>query len=103
MKEMIQKIIDMDKKAREITEAAEKEKLEIEKDIAQKAVQLREEVLTRARHRIEKNKQLENTILEEEWEKLKARYDAQMERMNDLYAKHGEEWVNTIVKRVLEG
>ncbi|NLN82364.1 MAG: hypothetical protein GX136_07465 [Clostridiales bacterium] len=102
MKEMIQRIIDMDKKAREITDAAKKEKLESEKIIAEKAAQLREEVLSRARRRIQINKELENVILEQEWEKVKARYDSQLKNMNDLYARHGDEWVDTIVKRVLE-
>jgi hypothetical protein len=92
----------VDKKAREITDAAKKEKLESEKIIAEKAAQLREEVLSRARRRIQINKELENVILEQEWEKVKARYDSQLKNMNDLYARHGDEWVDTIVKRVLE-
>ena len=38
MEEMIKCIIDMDKKAREITDAAQQEKIDCEKEIAQKAL-----------------------------------------------------------------
>ena len=101
MKEMIQRIIDMDKKAREITDAAKK------KSWNRKRLSLRRlpsfaRKYSRARRRIQINKELENVILEQEWEKVKARYDSQLKNMNDLYARHGDEWVDTIVKRVLE-
>jgi hypothetical protein len=101
MEEMIKRIVDMDKKAREITEAAQKEKLESEKIINEKAVQLRDEVLSRARRRINVNKELEDVIMEQDWEKIKKRYDEQLARMDALYAQHGNEWVDSIVDRVL--
>ena len=101
MQEMIKRIVDMDKKAREITEAAEREKLESEKTIAAKAAQIREEYLTRARRRIQINKEQETAILEQEWAKSRIRYDQQIEQMNVLYESHGEEWVKAIAERVL--
>lgn len=101
MEEMIKRIVDMDKKAREITEAAEHEKLESEKTIAAKVDQIREEYLTRARRRIRINKEQENVVMEQEWAKTKVRYDQQIEHMNELYEHHGEEWVKAIVERVL--
>lgn len=102
MEEMIRRIVDMDKKARDITEAAQREKLESEKAISEKASQLREEVLSNARRRIQVNKELERVILEQEWEKTKARYDEQSAKMEALYAQHGQEWVDTIADRVLK-
>ena len=42
MEAMIKRIIDMDKKARQITDAAEQEKADSEKEIAEKAAQLRD-------------------------------------------------------------
>ena len=101
MEEMIRRIIDIDKKAREITDAAYKERLESERTIGDKASKLQDEVLSRARRRIQINKELENVILEQEWEKKKAFYDKQIICMDELTAKHGDEWVNAIVSCVL--
>lgn len=48
MEEMIKRIIDMDRKAQEITEAARREKLESEKELFKRAEALKEEYLDRA-------------------------------------------------------
>ena len=42
MEEMIKRIIDMDRKAQEITEAARREKLESEKELDKRAEALKE-------------------------------------------------------------
>ncbi len=86
MEEMIKRIIDMDKKAREITDAAQQEKIDCEKEIAQKAAQLRSDYLERARRRIQVNAETERTLAEQEWRRQKAKYDKQRE---DLEASYG--------------
>ena len=78
MEEMIKRIIDMDKKAREITDAAQQEKIDCEKEIAQKDAQLRSE-----------------------WRRQKAKYDKQREDLEASYGAHHEEWVKQIVANVL--
>jgi dephospho-CoA kinase len=103
MEEMINRIVDMDKKAREITESAKSERVDSEKEIAEKAARLREEYLSNARHRIATNKAAETAILEQNWAKTKARYDEQLAKMNRLYEEHGDEWVSTIVDRIIHG
>lgn len=102
MQEMIKRIIEMDKKAQEITQTAEREKIDSEKDVAEKAAQIREEYLSSARRRIQINKDLENSIQEEQWAKTKARYDVQVEKMKQLYTENGDQWVETIFHRVVE-
>lgn len=103
MENMIKRIIDMDQKAREITESAQKEKLESEKEIAEKAKQLRADYLERARRRIQVNDETERALAEEEWRKRQAVYAAQRQRLEDTYAAKADEWADTIVRRVLEG
>ena len=93
MEEMIKCIIDMDKKAREITDAAQQEKIDCEKEIAQKAAQLRSDYLERARRRIQ--------VAEQEWRRQKAKYDKQREDLEASYGAHHEEWVKQIVANVL--
>ena len=65
MEEMIKRIIDMDRKAQEITEAARREKLESEKELVKRAEALKEEYLDRARRRIQINAETEQTLLEQ--------------------------------------
>ena len=103
MEEMIKRIIDMDKKARDITDAAKREKLDSEEEITEKAAQLRNEYLDRARRRIQINNEADRTIMEQNWRKREAQFADQMKQMDQAYAEHSEEWVNTIMKHVLEG
>ena len=102
MQDMIKRIVDMDKKARAITEAAEKEKAESENEIQEKAARLREDYLAQARRRIQVNRELEQQMAEQEWAKAKARYDEQRTQMDALYAERGDEWVRRIVGAVTE-
>lgn len=100
MEDMIRRIVEMDKKAREITDAAQREKLDSEKEIAERAARLREDYLTRARRRIQINRETEQVIAEQEWKKAKSRYDEMERRMNEQFAQQGDDWVEQIVRRV---
>ena len=102
MEEMIKRIIDMDKKARAITDMARQEKLDSEKDIAEKTRILREEYLERARRRIQINSETERTLAEQKWKKRETYYAGERQRMEATYAAHKDEWVQTIVRRVTE-
>ena len=55
MQDMIKEIVDMDRKAREITDAAQLEKVNSEKEVAERRERIREESLARARKRIALN------------------------------------------------
>ena len=85
MEEMIKRIIDMDKKAREITDAAQQES----------------DYLERARRRIQVNAETERTLAEQEWRRQKAKYDKQREDLEASYGAHHEDWVKQIVANVL--
>ena len=99
MENMIKRIVDMDQKARAITEAARREKLDSEKEIAEKAKQLREDYLDRARRRIQINGEMEKVIAEQAWARRRKFYDKQLE---ESYAAHCGDWVDAIVHNVLE-
>lgn len=101
MEEMIKRIIDMDKKAREITDAAQQEKIDCEKEIAQKVAQIRSEYLERARRRIQVNAETEQTLADQKWRRRKAKYDKQREDLQASYDAHHEAWVAQIVANVL--
>lgn len=102
MENMIRRIVEMDQKAQQITEAAQREKLDSEQEIAEKAAQLRADYLARARRRIQLNSETERAAAEKEWEARSADYAAQRERLEAIYRDRREEWVDAIVRRVLD-
>lgn len=101
MENMIKRIIDMDRKAQAITEAAQREKLDSEKEIAEKARALKEDYLERARRRIQINSETERTIAEQRWKKREDAYAAQMKRLEETYSLHRAELAKAIVDNVL--
>ncbi len=102
MENMIKRIVEMDQKARQITEAAQREKLDSEKEIAEKAAQLRADYLERARRRIQLNSDTERAAAEKAWEAREVEYTRQTERLEGIYREHRDEWVDTIVRNVLD-
>ena len=87
MQDMIEKIINMDEKAQEITEEAKRSKAKTAQEIAEQKEQLRENYLKRARKRIELNR-----IQEKEQAKTILAASAQVyqekeKQMQELYAQ----------------
>ena len=95
MQNMIKEIVDMDRRAREITEAAQQEKINSEK-------QIREEYLTKARERIALNEPKEREAAEEAWRAVEARQNEISAKLDAQYAEHGDHWAAELAKRVLE-
>ena len=102
MENMIRRIVEMDQKARQITEAAQREKLDSEKEIAEKAAQLRADYLDRARRRSQLTSDTERAAAEKAWAAREAEYARQTERLETIYREHRDEWVDAIVQSVLD-
>ncbi len=102
MEDMIKRIVDMDQKAREITDSARQEKLQAEDEIAKRAKALREEYLEMARRRIQINAETDRTIFEQKWRRRADQYARQTQHMEQLYTDQHDHWVDEIVRRVLE-
>ncbi|MCI8554113.1 MAG: hypothetical protein HFJ80_04115 [Clostridiales bacterium] len=100
MEAMIRRIIEMDQKARQITDAAEQEKTDSEKEIAERAAQLRDTYLKQARERISKNAETERRLADEEWGRREAYYTGQSSRLEQLIQSKREEWIQQIVEHV---
>lgn len=100
MQNLIKEIVDMDKKAREITDAAQVEKVNSEKETAQKREQIRQEYLTRARQRIQKNEPIEREAAEKTWTEKAAYYKQLSEKLEKTYRENGSQWVAELVARV---
>lgn len=101
MQNLIKEIVDMDKKAREITDAAQAEKINSEKETAQKRMQIRQDYLSRARQRIKKNEPIEREAAETAWKEKAAYYKQISEKLDKTYAENIDRWVEEIVNRVI--
>lgn len=100
MQDLIKQIVDMDKKAREITEAAQQEKEDSEKEIAATREKIRNDYLARARKRIALNKPQEQAAADAAWQEKQKKYAEISEQLDGLYGEKGDLWVRTIVTRV---
>nr|WP_319488316.1 hypothetical protein [uncultured Caproiciproducens sp.] len=101
MQDLIKQIVEMDRKAREITDAAQLEKVSSEKEVATRREQIRSDYLERARKRIVLNEPNERAAAESDWNEKKKKNAELAEKLDDLYSKNGDTWVNSIVARVL--
>lgn len=103
MKDLIQQIIEMDRKARDITNSAQKEKVDSEHEVLKRQEEIRDQLLKRAQRRIMKLEPQERAASDAAWKEKQKQNKEQMDKMNLLYAEKGEEWVSEIVKRALVG
>ncbi|QEY34253.1 hypothetical protein FL966_03845 [Caproiciproducens galactitolivorans] len=101
MEDLIKQIVDMDRKAREITDAAQMEKVNSEKEVAAKREQIRNEYLERARRRIALNEPKEREAAEKEWKEKEKKNEFIFQKLDKLYTENGDKWVKEIVERVL--
>ena len=103
MENMIKRIVEMDEKARELTQDAQRAKVDSAADSAIKKQQMRDEYLDRARKRIKVNEKTEQEAADAEWKKTEQKYKDLAQQMNETYNTHHEEWVNQIVSHVIGG
>lgn len=102
MKDMISKIIDMDQKARDLTDEVQKSKVDTAQEVAIMKEKIRENYLNRARKRIKLNQKTEQEAANNEWDLICKKHKKILENLENTYSKKSDEWINTIVKRVIE-
>ena len=86
MQDIVKQIVDMDRKAREITAAVEQDRLNSEKEIAQKRVELRAEYLAKAREAIPSSESQERAAAEKEWEIVAKKHADLSRELDELYS-----------------
>ena len=97
MENMIQRIVDMDRRAQDILATAQKEKLDAEDRIAEKAAALQKNYLDQARRRIQISAENDRTLFEQRWTRRQKHYDRQMERLETRFAENHDNWLGAIV------
>ncbi len=100
MQDLMKQIIEMDREARDITDAAQLEKVNSEKEVARKREQIRKAYLDRARQSIARNEPHERASAEENWQKISQKNAQISENLDKLYQENGDRWVSEILARV---
>ncbi len=101
MENMISKIIEMDKKARDLTDEAQKSKIDFEKNILEKKEQIKNDYLNRAKERIEINKHTAQKKADEQLKAIEEKNSAVIQKLDSKYKENGDKWVDQIVARVV--
>lgn len=101
MRDLIERIMEMDKAAQEVTQKVQKEKLSLEQEIKNLKKKIRSEYLERARKRIENNRIEEQKAADDKIETIKNSEKNISQRIEKSYFDNKDMWINDIVKRVL--
>ena len=100
MEDMISKIIDMDKKARDMTNAARQSKIDHEKEIIRTKEKIKNDYLERANERIKINTQSAQKKADDQLAVIEKKNEEIIGKMNEAYKNNKDKWVDEIVSRV---
>ena len=103
MEDMIAKIIEMDKKAREMNDEAQRRKLNYEQHIIRKKESIKNDYLERAKKRIAINQQTAQKKADSTLRMIRERDEAIIRELEQSYEKNCDAWVAAIVAHVAEG
>lgn len=102
MQNMIKKIIDVDRKAKETVEQAKKERANIEKKLDDAKKIIEEDYLRRAQSAVEAMRVQRQEKLEDDEKKIKAEFDEKKKILEERFDIYCESWVSAIVERALD-
>lgn len=103
MEDMIAKIVEMDRKAQDMTDEAQQKRLDYEQHILRKKERIKNEYLERAKKRIAINQQSAQKKADNTLAMIKERDEVIIKELDKAYEKNCDTWVNTIVARVTDG
>lgn len=101
LQEVVQKILDVDAKAKKITSEALNTRNETEKTLAARKLELRENYLNRAKSRIEKMREEENRMAEEEIADAAKEHERLLQNLEEQYAAQKDGWIDAIFQQVI--
>ena len=103
MEDMISKILDMDKKARDLTDAAVQSKVNYENEIIHTKEKIKNDYIERANERIKINTRLAQKTADEKLAALEEKNAAIIDHLDKENKENRDRWVNEIVQRVISG
>lgn len=100
MQEMIERILEMDKAARRLTDEAQELRVNAEKEIELKKQQLHKDYLERAERKIEKLREEEEANAEKEMAAFRVKAQSIRDALNQSYNENHEKWVSDIFSQI---
>lgn len=101
MEDMLSKIVEMDEKARKLTEEADREKATSEQDIARAKEAVYNKYIENARKRIEKNEVTERMAADDRLKKSRQRQKEALDKLEKTFSDNCGSWVDEIVSQVI--
>ncbi|MBQ6152337.1 MAG: hypothetical protein IJJ15_01130 [Ruminococcus sp.] len=101
MQEMLNKIIEMDEKARKIKEEAEENKNLSHKQVEELKHKIHEDYINRAKDRIEKNIAVDQKRAENKWQIYSSKINSSKEKLQTEFDENKDSWINEIVSQVI--
>ncbi len=101
MQDMVKRIVEMDKHARELTDEAKRLKIGSEDRILAKKEELRHTYEEKVNARMELIRQAELKNADEEFKFIIEKQKKIEANLNDMYAQNCDAWVDQIVSRVI--
>lgn len=101
MEDMLAKIVEMDEKARELTEQANEEKVNLEQDIAKAKEDVYNNYIEKARERIAKNEITERKAADNKLKEAQINQKKALDRLEKTYSENCDKWVDAIVDQVI--
>lgn len=102
MDDMIEKIIELDRKASEDLTKANQLRIDLEKKISDVKEQKRSEYLSKATENMEALEKREKVKAAVRLKVIEHSYNHKLERIEDIYSKNKQNWIDTIVGRVIQ-
>lgn len=102
VKDMINKIIERDKQARESLIEARQLRIDSEQKISDMKAKKRDEYLERARANIKSLEKSEKVKAVVKFKAIENLYARKTEKIEKIYEKNSKEWTDELFKRVIE-
>lgn len=101
MEDMMARIVEMDKKARGLTDEAQQSKVNYEKEILRAKEKIKTDYLARAKERIRINRQSAEKKAGEQLAEIEKRNAQITAELDECDRQHHDQWVKAIVERVI--
>ena len=101
MKEMVAKIVEMDRQARKLTDNAKAHKDGSQGEIEQSRKDIRQKYMNAATQKVKALRTTEEQLAAERWTEFSERSDKIVENLERSYKENGDKWVDEIVSRII--
>ena len=101
MEDMIAKIVEMDKRARGLSDEATQSRMDYEKEITLAKDKIKNDYLERAKERIKINRQSEQKKADESLRRIEAENAGIIEKLEACDRENHDKWVEEIYTRIV--